>query len=92
LDLLKDPIEYEIIKILAQFPAEIQAAAKNFKPNVIGNYLITLAQLFNKFYNQCPILKETTDLRNARLYLIECLRIVLEKGLALMGIHAPIEM
>lgn len=92
LNLLKDPIEYEIIKILAQFPAEIQAAAKNFKPNVIGNYLITLAQLFNKFYNQCPILKETLEIRNARLYLIECLRIVLEKGLALMGIHAPIEM
>jgi arginyl-tRNA synthetase len=91
-ELLKDPIEFELIKTLERFPTEIIEAAKAYRPNLISNYLIALAQSFNRFYNNCPIIKEEPELRDARLLLADSVKIVIAKGLSLMGIHAPQEM
>ena len=91
-DLLTDPIEFELVKVLDQFPAQLLESATAFKPHIIANYLITLAQAFNNFYNHCPIIKESAELRDVRLLLADCVKIVLAKGLALLGIHAPAEM
>jgi arginyl-tRNA synthetase len=91
-DLLVDPHEFELVKLLDQFPSIVVESAQAYKPNIVANYLIALAQSFNQFYNHCPIIKETEALRDARLLLAEDVRIVLVKGLGLLGIHAPQEM
>lgn len=91
-ELLAEPFEFDLVKLLGKFPGVVLEAAKTYKPNLIANYLISVGQTFNKFYNKCPIIKEKPELKNARLLLADCTRIVIEKGLALLGIEAPSEM
>jgi len=91
-NLLATSIEFELTKLLGVFPDKIIQAANTYKPHIIATYLINIAQIFNKFYDQCIIIKEKPDLRDARLLLAESTRIVLENGLKLLGIHAPKEM
>lgn len=91
-ELLAEPFEFDLVKLLEKFPGVVLESAKTYKPNLIANYLISVAQTFNKFYNKCPIIKEKAELKNARLLLADCTRFVIEKGLALLGIEAPSEM
>ncbi|MHA1898622.1 MAG: arginine--tRNA ligase, partial [Promethearchaeota archaeon] len=90
--LLKEDIEYELVKILSDFPNVIKSAAESYKPNLIANYLIKLAQAFNKFYNAYKVLVDDLELKKARLLLIDSIRIVIKNGLALLGIEAPEKM
>jgi len=53
----------------------------------LAKYLYELASLANRFYEEVPVLKDEDELRrNARLNLIDMVRVVLEKGLGLLGI------
>ncbi|MBY9007199.1 MAG: arginine--tRNA ligase [Candidatus Lokiarchaeota archaeon] len=88
-NLLKEDIEFELIKILGEYREIIQKAAIDYKPHIIASYLIEVSQTFNKFYNICNILKEYKELREARLLLAECTRIILKNGLNILGISAP---
>jgi len=49
--------EYTLLRFLYQFPGIIEEAAKNYSPNLLCNYLYTLAQKFNTFYNRYRILE-----------------------------------
>ncbi len=84
--------EARLIKLLYNFPSIIAEAGKKYKPNLVANNLIDIAQAFNDFYHNCPILIEDVKQRNARLLLADCTRHVLEIGLGLLGIEAPKEM
>ncbi|MNJ04616.1 Arginine--tRNA ligase [compost metagenome] len=59
---------------------------------MVTRYLVDTAQAFNRFYHDCPILVEDSDLRTARLALVEGVRITLRNGLKLIGLQAPEEM
>jgi len=49
-----------------------------------------LADKFNTFYNAFPVIKaEPPELSNARLALVDAVRIVLRNALNLIGIYAP---
>jgi len=87
--LLKQDVEQELVKLLADFPNVVDEAAENYKPSSLCHYLIRLAQKFNDFYNQCQIVKEKDDLKNARLMLVDSVRIVIKNGLSLLGVEAP---
>ena len=92
LSLLNQPIEYELAKKLGGLPLEIQQVATNYKPHVLANYLLEVAQIFNKFYAKCRIMGTSDEIQQARLLLADATRIVLAKGLGLLGIEAPKEM
>lgn len=77
---------------MARFPGAIARSLELDKPSVLARYLVDLARDFNHFYHTCPVLKAEGDVRNARLALVSAVRIVLAKGLALLGIAAPEEM
>lgn len=62
------------------------------EPSIITRYIVDIAQSFNKFYHDCPILVENEDIKNARLLLVHCTKIVLKTGLGLLGINAPEKM
>lgn len=83
---LKEKLETEIIKELARFPEIVQGAAENYRPNQIAVYLIRIAQLFNEFYHQYPVLKAEEKVRDARLGLAKAVQNVIKTGLNLMGI------
>lgn len=87
--LLKDELELKLITLLSQFPNKVIEAANNYKPSVIANYLIELAQTFNSFYVKLPVLKAEKGVKEARLHLILAVKQVLKIGLNLLGIEAP---
>ncbi|MEF8847217.1 MAG: arginine--tRNA ligase [Candidatus Paceibacterota bacterium] len=90
--LLKKDKEIKLLKTLSQFPEVVDKAAEGYKPNLICNYLFDLAQQFNTFYEDIPVLKAGEDTKKARLALVKATNQVLENGLYLLGINTPQQM
>ena len=84
--------ELALIKTLAQFPAEIHLAARDYDPSRINRYLVSLAGDFHRFYNACRIKGEEHEILAARLKLADTVRAVLANGLGLLGVSAPEKM
>jgi arginyl-tRNA synthetase len=90
--LLREPSEIALIKKLAKFDYVVGAAATDLKVHQVAKYARELAEQFNLFYKDCPVLIAADELRNARLVLVDCARIVLRDVLEVLGIEAPVEM
>jgi arginyl-tRNA synthetase len=79
-----------VAKELYYFVERIEQAMNKLEPSIISRYLVDLAQAFNRFYHECPILKaENEELRAARLILVQAVKITLRNGLKLIGLEAP---
>ncbi len=88
--LLKEELEQEITLILASFPDVFVEAARFLKPNIVADFVNNLADRFNTFYNALPVIKaESQGLSDARIALVDAVRIVLRNCLSLIGIVAP---
>ncbi len=92
LSLLDKNEELELIKKLASFKKTIENSAVNWKPYLIANYLHELAAQFHKYYTEYKVLDQDRRLTEARLYLVFCVKTVLENALSLLGIKAPEKM
>lgn len=90
--LLQEPSEIALIKKLAKFDYMVEAAATDLKVHQVAKYARELAEQFNLFYKDCPVLTAADELRNARLVLVDCARIVLRDVLEVLGLEAPAEM
>jgi arginyl-tRNA synthetase len=87
---LLDDTTISLFKTLQQFPEKILQACDKLEPSLVTRYLVDVAQSFNRFYRDCPILKvENEALRSARLAVVQCTRLVLANGLRLIGIETP---
>lgn len=85
--------EISVMKKLFKFSESIEQVVGDYTPNLLCNYLFELAQSFNVFYEQMPVLKEDNEsAKSFRLNLIEATAQVLKNGLNLLGIEAPEEM
>ena len=92
-EMLNERLEHELILALASFPDVFIEATEYLKPNLIADYVNSLADKFNTFYNALPVLRaETQELSDARLSLTEAIRTVLCNGLTLIGVVAPEKM
>jgi arginyl-tRNA synthetase len=90
---LKDRLERDLILSLANFSDTFIEAAEYLKPYLIADYANALADKFNTFYNALPVIKaETPELCDARLVLVNTVRIVLKNALNLIGVFAPEKM
>src|SRR5690606_21251140 len=89
-DIALNDSEKELLSLLYQYPAVVQAAARNYEPSHLANYLYTLAKTYNGFYHDCPILKaENEHTKQNRLAISELTALILKSGLHLLGIEAP---
>jgi len=87
---LKEPLERDLVLMISRFPEAFIDAADNLKPNIIADYANALADKFNTFYAALPVLKaDSPELANARLMLVDAVRITLRNALILIGIKAP---
>ena len=75
-----------------RFCDEIKKAAEEFEPSILARYLIDVASLYSKFYNECTVLGEDENLKVARLALCYSTGIVIKKGLEILGISCPDKM
>jgi arginyl-tRNA synthetase len=91
--LLGEPEERELMIKLAEFPDTIYESAMARAPHRIAQYLQELAAAFHTFYNKHRVLdSENMEMTRARALLADCVKIVLENGLSLLGISAPVSM
>nr|MCR5782949.1 arginine--tRNA ligase [Clostridia bacterium] len=89
LALLKEPEERELIRHIAAFTGEIEAAAENLDPSLITKYAINLASLFHKFYNAHKVDTDDAALRAARLELCGAVKSVMKNALTILKVDAP---
>lgn len=83
----------DLLRILPKFSENIITAAKEYKPNILANYIYNLAQKFNSFYNSVPVLKaDTEEKRNERVKIVEASAQVIKNGLRLLGVEVVEEM
>ena len=88
---LSDDASFAVAKDLADFPAVVARAAKEYEPSIIAKYALSLAKKFNKYYAKVKILVPDEQL-NARLALVQASSLVLTESLRLLGVEAPEEM
>lgn len=86
-----EEIEGTIIKKLYDFKDIVSLAYDTYESVVITSYLHELSMLFSKYYESTSILKEEDEiLRNSRIELIKCIKVVLENGMKILGV-TPVE-
>jgi arginyl-tRNA synthetase len=79
-----------IVRKILQFGDTVSEAGRHYAVNLIAEYLYSLSNLLNRFYESTPVLKEEDEARrNAYLELIAASAEVLKQGLGLLGISAP---
>ncbi len=86
------PEELALAKHLARLPEAISGAALHYEPHRVIFYLQELAAQFHSYYNRQRVLVDDLATAQARLYLINAVRIVLANALQLLGMSAPEEM
>lgn len=89
---LTDDASVDVFKTLALYSDKIMEAANRYEPSVIARYLVDVSQAFNKFYHDNMILTDDVVIRNARLAVVDAIKIVIKSGLAILGIDAPEQM
>jgi arginyl-tRNA synthetase len=90
--ILESPAEINLAKRLCQFAEVVPQVLKDFRPNILANYLFELADSFHAFYETCPVLKSEEPARSSRLALCDLAGRVLQRGLDLLGIKVPEKM
>ncbi|MCB0284540.1 MAG: arginine--tRNA ligase [Calditrichaeota bacterium] len=81
--------EINLIKELIQYPEIIKLCAETLEPQKLVNYLYNLATTFHKFYTECRVINEDSQLTKGRLALIDATRIVIANALHVLRIDAP---
>jgi len=84
---LAAPQELVLAKHLLNFGLVLEAAADEYRPNFICNYLYELAGKFTSFYENCPVLKAEPAERASRLALCDLTARTLRQGLDVLGIE-----
>ena len=84
---LAAPEEIALARHLLNFGLVLEAAAEEYRPNFICNYLFELASHFSRFFENCPVLKAEPADRASRLALCDLTARVLAQGLDILGIE-----
>ncbi len=91
--------ELALVKLVAQFPRTVEAAANSREPHRIAFYLNDLAAAFHGWWNMGNddpsrriILAGNPAMTSARLFLAQQIGQTIRNGLALMGVEALSEM
>ena len=81
-----EPQEWALVRELLKFDAVIAEVEEELLPNRLCSYLFELSQVFNRFYDQVPVLKAEGKSLASRLALCRLTADTLKSGLGLLGI------
>jgi arginyl-tRNA synthetase len=81
-----EPQEWALIRELLKLDGVIAEVEAELLPNRLCSYLFELSQVFNRFYDQVPVLKAKEPARSSRLALCRLTADTLRLGLGLLGI------
>ncbi len=82
--------DFALVKKIAFFPYAVRAAKMANAPHILATYANELAQEFNRFYANSPVLDVVDPaVRSARLVQVAVSAQTLKSALALLGISVP---
>ncbi|MGZ8599009.1 MAG: arginine--tRNA ligase [Actinomycetota bacterium] len=81
--------ELDLLRAIADVPAEIARAAELRAPHRLTHASQELASRFHRFYTECPVLSDDAGLAQARLWLCVGAKQAIRNLLALLGVSAP---
>lgn len=85
--------EKDVIVLLQKYPERIKAAAENYSPAEISQYVFDLAKEYNKFYQEITILNEPDQNKLLfRLAFSKAVADTLKRAMSLLGIDVPEKM
>jgi len=93
---LGDAGELALIRLVAQWPRQVEAAATAHEPHRVGFYLYDLAAAFHAHWNRGKednvrfIVEGDAEVTRARLALVQAVGFVIESGLKVFGV-TPVE-
>ncbi len=86
---LSSEAERDLLRTIARFPAVIDSGADELQPHVVATYTRDLADAFNVFYRECPVLGAKADTKRARLALVVAAKHTMANALDVLGVAAP---
>jgi arginyl-tRNA synthetase len=98
LDRLGDAGELALVRLIAQWPRQVEAAAAAHEPHRIGFYLYDLAAAFHAHWNRGKednvrfVVEGDAELTRARLALVQAVGFVIQSGLKVFGVTPVDEM
>jgi arginyl-tRNA synthetase len=85
-----DKKEIELIKKMSEFEDVVRKSFESLSPSHLANYSYQLAQVFNEFYHECPVINSPKE--SFRISLVESFRQILKNSMYLLGIDVLEEM
>ena len=90
LQLVQNDSEKALVMELTKFNAMMEAAYEECAPNKVCAYIYDLANEFNRFYHETPILSEQDEVKKAGwIALLTLTRDILESCIDVLGFSAP---
>ena len=82
--------EISLIQKIAEYPAAVAQAGKDYSPSGIANYCYELTKAFNQFYHDYSVLSaDTPEQMQLRLAISANVAKTIKNGMALLGIEVP---
>lgn len=89
---LDTPEEERLVFSLLQFGHVVDVSYRQFKPNILAQYLLDLCSHFSHFYHKNRIVGEAEEIASSRAALVAATSRVLTDGLGLLNIPSPEQM
>jgi arginyl-tRNA synthetase len=86
---LETQAERDLLRDVARYPGVIEEAATDLEPHRVATFTRDVAESFNAFYRECPVLDAEPAVRDARLALVVAARNTVANALGVLGIEAP---
>ncbi|MCX2818165.1 arginine--tRNA ligase [Haladaptatus sp. F3-133] len=86
---LEAPEERALIRKIGELSAVVEDSADELAPHRLATYSRELAERFNEFYRDCPVMNADEDTKRARLALVTASRVAIERSLGLIGVETP---
>ncbi len=85
--------EKELVKFIYDFESIVAESGTAFNPALVANYIYEVTKLYNRFYHECPILKEEDqNIKIFRLQLSKLCAQAIANAMNLLGINVPEKM
>jgi arginyl-tRNA synthetase len=82
--------ERDLLREIARFPGVVDRAASELEPHRVATFTRSVAETFNAFYRECPVLAaDDPEVRDARVALVAAARHTVANALDVLGVEAP---
>ncbi|RLG76784.1 MAG: arginine--tRNA ligase, partial [Thermoprotei archaeon] len=89
--LREKPSRRRLFKLIAKFPQVFVETSQSLDPSALASYLLAVADIFNSWYDEDPVLREPDEYKQAlKMVIVNGVKIVISNGLRLLGIE-PLE-